>query len=184
MSLPLLLLQVQAGKAQEAIALDPVNVEDVKRDPLSELAVTAEEIERENPRDLKQLFADDPAIAVAGGSVASQKFYLHGIDQSKLNVQIDGAQQKSNMWHHNGNIIVNPLLLKAVRVDSAVSPRMRAGRARRHRAVRDQGRGRSPPAGPDARRLPVDRLRHQLPTINVTGRGLRPLQRLRIPGSS
>jgi hemoglobin/transferrin/lactoferrin receptor protein len=121
-SLPLLLLQIQTGKAQEAIALDPVTVEDVKRDPGSELAVTAEEIERENPRDLKQIFADDPAIAVAGGSVASQKFYLHGIDQSKLNVQIDGAQQKSNMWHHNGNIIINPMFLKAVRVDSAVSP--------------------------------------------------------------
>jgi len=118
----LLLLQVQPGAAQETLSLDPITVEGTRADPGAELAVTAEEIERENPRDLKQLFQDDPAIAVAGGSVASQKFYLHGIDQNKLNVQIDGAQQKSNVWHHNGNLIVNPLFLKAVRVDSAVSP--------------------------------------------------------------
>lgn len=120
--LSLLLAQTQVGHAQEAVSLDPITVEATRTDPVSELAVTAQEIERENPRDLKQLFQDDPAIAVAGGSVASQKFYLHGIDQSKLNVQIDGAQQKSNVWHHNGNLIVNPLVLKAVRVDSAVSP--------------------------------------------------------------
>jgi hemoglobin/transferrin/lactoferrin receptor protein len=120
-SLPVLLL-AQPGMAQEALRLDPVTVQGGRTDPGSELAVTSEDIERENPRDLKQLFQEDPAIAVAGGSVASQKFYLHGIDQSKLNVQVDGAQQKSNVWHHNGNIIVNPLILKAVRVDSAVSP--------------------------------------------------------------
>ncbi|WP_230533392.1 TonB-dependent receptor domain-containing protein [Microvirga roseola] len=123
MSLPLLLLcQAQPAMAQEAIPLDPITVEGAKKDPTSDVVVKAEEIERENPRDLKQLFESDPAIAVAGGSTASQKFYLHGIDQNKLNVQIDGAQQKSNVWHHNGNLIINPLFLKAVRVDSAVSP--------------------------------------------------------------
>ncbi|MCG7392848.1 TonB-dependent receptor [Microvirga sp. ACRRW] len=123
-SLPLLLLcQIQPGAAQEAaVNLDPITVEETKTDPNSEVAVSSEDIERENPKDLKQLFQDDPAFAVAGGSVASQKFYLHGIDQSKLNVQIDGAQQKSNVWHHNGNIIINPQLLKAVKVESAVSP--------------------------------------------------------------
>ncbi|MBB3021116.1 hemoglobin/transferrin/lactoferrin receptor protein [Microvirga lupini] len=123
-SLPVLLLcQVQPGVAQQPLVLDQITVEGAGRaDPNAELAVTAEDIERENPQDLKQLFLDDPAITVAGGSVASQKFYLHGIDQNKLNVQIDGAQQKSNVWHHNGNIIINPLVLKAVQVDSAVSP--------------------------------------------------------------
>lgn len=123
MSLPILLLcQIQPGTAQEVINLDPIRIDDTSVDPNSEVAVSAEDIERENPRDLKQLFQDDPAFAVAGGSTASQKFYLHGIDQNKLNVQIDGAQQKSNVWHHNGNIIINPMFLKAVRVDTAVSP--------------------------------------------------------------
>ncbi len=123
MGLPFLLLcQIQPGAAQEVIKLDQIRVDGTKVDPNSEIAVSAEDIERENPRDLKQLFQDNPAFAVAGGSVASQKFYLHGIDQNKLNVQIDGAQQKSNVWHHNGNIIVNPMFLKAVRVDTAVSP--------------------------------------------------------------
>lgn len=122
MTLPILLLsQTQPGAAEEPVVLDPVTIEGTQFDPNSEVAVSAEDIERENPRDLKQLLQDDPAFAVAGGSAASQKFYLHGIDQNKLNVQIDGAQQKSNVWHHNGNIIINPMFLKAVRVDSAVS---------------------------------------------------------------
>jgi hemoglobin/transferrin/lactoferrin receptor protein len=126
MSLPILLLcQMQPSTAQtvqEVIKIDQITVDGTKTDPNGEVAVSAEDIERENPRDLKQLLQEDPAFAVAGGSVASQKFYLHGIDQNKLNVQIDGAQQRSNVWHHNGNLIVNPLVLKAVKVDSAVSP--------------------------------------------------------------
>jgi hemoglobin/transferrin/lactoferrin receptor protein len=129
MSLPVLLLcQMQPGAAQTAptsqdvIKIDQITVTGTRTDPNGEVAVSAEDIERENPQNLKQLLQEDPAFAVAGGSVASQKFYLHGIDQNKLNVQIDGAQQRSNVWHHNGNIIVNPLVLKAVKVDSAVSP--------------------------------------------------------------
>lgn len=84
-----------------------------------DLSIT--DIETWQPQDLKQLFMTTPSVTVAGGSAASQKFYVHGIDQSKLNVQIDGVRQKNNVWHHNGNIGLDPMFLKQVSVDAGVA---------------------------------------------------------------
>lgn len=84
--------------------------------------LSIEDIETWQPQDLKQLFMTTPSVTVAGGSAASQKFYVHGIDQSKLNVQIDGVRQKNNVWHHNGNIGLDPMFLKQVSVDAGVAP--------------------------------------------------------------
>lgn len=38
------------------------------------------------------------------GSTAAQKPYIHGIGQSKRNVTIDGALQRNNVWHDDGNL--------------------------------------------------------------------------------
>ncbi|WP_420339514.1 TonB-dependent receptor domain-containing protein [Roseibium sp.] len=84
--------------------------------------ITQEDIQQRQPSDLKQLFQGTPSVSVAGGSPASQKFYVHGVDQSKLNVTIDGARQKNNVWHHNGNIGINPMFLKAVEINAGVAP--------------------------------------------------------------
>lgn len=84
--------------------------------------ITQDDIQNRQPVDLKQLFQSTPSVSTAGGSTASQKFYVHGVDQSKLNVSIDGARQKNNVWHHNGNIGINPMFLKAVDINAGVAP--------------------------------------------------------------
>ncbi|WP_420412174.1 TonB-dependent receptor plug domain-containing protein [Roseibium sp.] len=84
--------------------------------------ITQDDIQNRQPVDLKQLFQTTPSVTTAGGSTASQKFYVHGVDQSKLNVTIDGARQKNNVWHHNGNIGINPMFLKAVDINAGVAP--------------------------------------------------------------
>ena len=84
--------------------------------------ISREQIEQTQPVDLKQLFQSTPSVTTAGGSPASQKFYVHGIDQSKLNVTVDGARQKNNVWHHNGNLGINPMFLKSVGINDGVAP--------------------------------------------------------------
>ncbi|MFN4277329.1 MAG: TonB-dependent receptor domain-containing protein [Ferrovibrio sp.] len=109
------------GQQQPAATLPPVQVEGKKLAIEVEQAIDAEQIDRDQPTTLRELFFDNPAITATSGSTAAQKFYLHGLDQAKLNVTIDGAQQRNNVWHHNGNMTLDPLFLKSVEVESGVS---------------------------------------------------------------
>jgi len=104
-----------------SVALPEVNVTGEKSKDIRPVAtVTQDKIDAAQPLTLTKLFQDDPAVQVPSGSTAVQKIYVHGIDQSKLNVTIDGASQRNNMWHHNGNLTLDPLFLKSVEVDAGV----------------------------------------------------------------
>lgn len=118
----------ESARAQEAQpvaqVLEPISVEDAneRRSIETRTAVSPEDIQSWQPQDLKQLFDGNPAFAVGGGAAISQKFYLHGIDQNNLNVTVDGARQKNNMWHHDGSMQIDPAFLKQVEVDPGVAP--------------------------------------------------------------
>ncbi|MEP2759801.1 MAG: TonB-dependent receptor [Hyphomicrobiales bacterium] len=125
-SVSLLSIMAATAFADDETELETVVVTDKVGEPFEMLetavVISRETIKRLQPQDLKQLFQVTPSIAVAGGSTASQKFYVHGIDQSKLNVTVDGARQKNSVWHHNGNLGINPLFLKSVAVNDGVAP--------------------------------------------------------------
>ncbi|MBP2315727.1 TonB-dependent receptor domain-containing protein [Azospirillum soli] len=109
--------------AQQTVTLAPVAVGgEAPRELTTTSAITQQDIDREQPLTLRELFRDDPAITVPSGSTAAQKLYVHGIDQSKLNVTVDGAPQRNNVWHHNGNLTLDPIFLKSVAVDAGVAP--------------------------------------------------------------
>ena len=116
------LLLPNLAQAQQA-QLTPMTIQDdAPKAVETTSAITAEEIDREQPKDLRQLFRDDPAVTTSGGSAAAQRFFVHGVEQSKLNVSIDGATQRSNIWHHNGAMTLDPMFLKSVDVSAGVSP--------------------------------------------------------------
>ncbi len=104
------------------VTLQSITVEAATPAPIQPIGPSEEEIDREQPQTLRDLFADEPAITVSGGSIAAQKLFVHGIAQSKLNVTVDGARQQNNVWHHNGNLFLDPGLLKAVEVVPGVAP--------------------------------------------------------------
>lgn len=111
------------AQAQQAIELSPVEVEGTApRDVETTSRIDQAEIEKEQPKDLRQLFRQEPSVTVSGGSAAAQKFYVHGIEQSNLNVSVDGATQRSNIWHHNGSMTLDPMFLKSVQVEAGVAP--------------------------------------------------------------
>lgn len=114
---------VLPAQAQQPIELAPVEVEAKAPRPLETTsAIDAEQIDHDQPKDLRQLFRHDPAVTVGGGAAAAQKFYVHGIEQNKLNVTVDGVTQRTNIWHHNGATTLDPMFLKSVAVEAGVSP--------------------------------------------------------------
>lgn len=114
--------------AQEETELQQIVVTDEEGDASEEenietdVVITDEDIDRQDPKNMRQLFSQTPEVQVTSGSTSTQRIYLNGIDQSKLNVRIDGARQKNTVWHHNGDFGVNPEFIKRVEVDGAVSP--------------------------------------------------------------
>ena len=84
--------------------------------------ITSQDLERINPTDLKDVFSGQPGILVGSSIPASQKVYVNGIEETNLAVTVDGAAQNNKVFHHNGTNLIDPSLLKAVRVDAGVAP--------------------------------------------------------------
>jgi hemoglobin/transferrin/lactoferrin receptor protein len=89
----------------------------------SAVTITSGDLARTQPQNVQRLFATESAVSVGGSTAASYKVYVHGIEETLLNVQIDGARQPAmNGFHHNSNNLVDPAMLKGVAVDAGASP--------------------------------------------------------------
>jgi hemoglobin/transferrin/lactoferrin receptor protein len=84
--------------------------------------VDSEDIARQNPADIQDLFKSEPTITVGSSIPASQKLYVNGVEETNLSVTIDGARQNNKIFHHTSTTLIDPALLKAVRIDPGVAP--------------------------------------------------------------
>jgi hemoglobin/transferrin/lactoferrin receptor protein len=84
--------------------------------------VESEDIARQNPTDIQDLFKSEPTIAVGSSIPASQKLYVNGVEETNLNVTIDGSRQNNKVFHHATTTYIDPALLKAVRINPGVAP--------------------------------------------------------------
>ena len=84
--------------------------------------ITEEEIEDRNPSTVKDVFAGESSVMVSGGAAMAQKVMVNGIEESQLAVTIDGARQNKGAFHHTGNVLLDPSLLKAVEVSEGLAP--------------------------------------------------------------
>lgn len=78
------------------------------------VAMTEDMIEKRQATDLEDLLRHEPSITVGGGLPVAQKVYVRGLEDTLLNVTIDGATQAGYLYHHQGRINVEPELIKAV----------------------------------------------------------------------
>ncbi|KAA0695078.1 TonB-dependent receptor [Halopseudomonas laoshanensis] len=81
-------------------------------------SVEAVTLERFQATDLEDVFASQPEVSVGGGHSAAQKLYLRGIEDTQLNISIDGATQAGQTFHHTGRISIEPELLKRAEVQA------------------------------------------------------------------
>ncbi|MBN9888938.1 TonB-dependent receptor [Salipiger abyssi] len=84
--------------------------------------ITEEELEARNPATVKDVFAGESSVTVSGGSAMAQKVMVNGIEESLLSVTIDGARQNKGAFHHTGNVLLDPSLLKSVEVSEGLAP--------------------------------------------------------------
>ncbi|TCJ26404.1 TonB-dependent receptor [Halomonas sp. GDM18] len=81
------------------------------------IVISAEEIDQRQARDLEDLFRAEPGVSVGGGIAIGQKVYVRGLEDTNLNVTIDGARQGGYLFHHTGRLTIDPALLKQAEVD-------------------------------------------------------------------
>ncbi|ADK83847.1 TonB-dependent receptor [Desulfarculus baarsii DSM 2075] len=79
--------------------------------------ISTEVLRRTMAKDVADIFATDPSVAIGGGGRNAQRLYLRGIESSNLNVTIDGARQGRSLHQHRGDAGgIDPEILKRVEV--------------------------------------------------------------------
>lgn len=85
---------------------------------LTDIEVQGDEIEFRQANDLADIFRDVPSVSVGGSLGIAQKIYVRGLEDSLLNVTVDGAPQRGTLFHHIGRVSIEPELLKTVDVQA------------------------------------------------------------------
>ena len=110
----------------DAATLDPITISSNRErtaPPLpGGITLDNETLDRIAPRTLKDVFSGDAAVNVGGASPVTQKTYVQGIEDTKLNVTIDGTRQNNSSYHHLGTTVMDPGMLKKVDVETGVAP--------------------------------------------------------------
>ncbi|AJD52425.1 hemoglobin/transferrin/lactoferrin receptor protein [Thalassospira xiamenensis M-5 = DSM 17429] len=115
----------QETKAKDETVLAPIEVtasQDSGPTAAGSVTVTQDELDRINPQTIKDVFANEPSVQVGGPTAIAQKVYVQGIENTKLNVQVDGTRQVDSTYHHIGTAIIDPGMLKSVKVESGIAP--------------------------------------------------------------
>ncbi len=85
---------------------------------LTRSTVDAERIQLRQAADLADVFRGIPSVSVGGSVGIAQKVYVRGLEDTHLNVTVDGAPQHGTLFHHIGRVSIEPELLKSVQVHS------------------------------------------------------------------
>lgn len=83
---------------------------------LTDIEVVGQDLEFRQANDLADVFRDVPSVSVGGSLGIAQKIYVRGLEDSLLNVTVDGAPQRGTLFHHIGRVSIEPELLKTVDV--------------------------------------------------------------------
>ncbi|WP_122465392.1 TonB-dependent receptor domain-containing protein [Brevundimonas lutea] len=105
--------------AQEAIATSATELDEiVVVGALTDVVVQRDEIELTQANDIGDIFRRTPSVAVGGSLGIAQKIYVRGLEDSLLNVTVDGAPQRGTLFHHIGRVSIEPELLETVELQT------------------------------------------------------------------
>lgn len=80
--------------------------------------ITPEELDKFQANDLADIFRNVPSVSVGGSLGVAQKVYVRGLEDTLLNVTVDGAPQTGTLFHHIGRVSIDPELLNEVEVQA------------------------------------------------------------------
>ncbi|QBF83281.1 TonB-dependent receptor [Shewanella maritima] len=114
-------LSAQTAVAQE-VADKEDNLDDVEVIAIvgktTNTVITPQELEKYQANDLADVFRLVPSVSVGGSLGIAQKVYIRGLEDTLLNVTVDGAPQTSTLFHHMGRVSIDPELLREVEVQA------------------------------------------------------------------
>ncbi len=85
---------------------------------LTDTAINSDELDLFQANDLSDIFRTVPSVTVGGGVGLAQKIYIRGLEDTMINVTIDGAPQGGTLFHHVGRVNISPELLDEVEVQT------------------------------------------------------------------
>lgn len=121
---PISLAILMALGSQQANAEDKTKSDDESFETIvvvgqtTNTLITPEELEKYQANDLEDIFRLTPSVSVGGSLGIAQKVYIRGLEDTLLNVTVDGAPQTSTLFHHIGRVSIDPELLKEVEVQA------------------------------------------------------------------
>ncbi|UJF18388.1 TonB-dependent receptor [Vibrio sp. SS-MA-C1-2] len=72
------------------------------------------DIELKQADHLSDLLRDEAGVDVGGSHALNQSINIRGLSELDLDITIDGVDQSNNVFHHVGNLLINPDILQAV----------------------------------------------------------------------
>ncbi|WNZ54239.1 TonB-dependent receptor [Microbulbifer sp. MKSA007] len=106
--------EVQKQEDNAEAAMETVVVVGVATDT----EITPDELDKQQANDLSDVFRQIPSVSVGGSVGIAQKVYIRGMEDTLLNVTVDGAPQTSTLFHHIGRVSIEPELLQKVEVQA------------------------------------------------------------------
>lgn len=93
----------------------------------SSVFIDDESIASKQVDHLSDLLRSIPGVDVGGTHSVNQRINVRGLDDTDLSVVIDGASQNNYMFHHTGNLLLNPDLLKSVDIQVGANSVIHSG---------------------------------------------------------
>ena len=75
-----------------------------------------QEIELKQADHLSDLMRVLPGVDIGGTHSINTRINFRGLDDRNLSIFIDGAQQKNYLFHHIGNLLINPDILQSAEI--------------------------------------------------------------------
>ncbi|NHK28705.1 TonB-dependent receptor plug domain-containing protein [Parvularcula flava] len=113
-----IVLQAAPALAQEAAQESASEDTIVVVGETTNVDINADQIERLQANDLADIFRETPSVSVGGSLGIAQKVYIRGLEDTLLNITVDGAPQTGTLFHHIGRVSIEPELLRQVEVQA------------------------------------------------------------------
>ncbi|MFM2586951.1 TonB-dependent siderophore receptor [Vibrio sp. TBV020] len=112
----LLTVAVCTALASQAMAEDVTYLEDVvvwgTKVSSNTESLGASDMSLKQADHMSDLLRDVPGVDVGGTHSVNQRINIRGLGETDLDIRLDGASQHANMFHHIGNLTLNPDILK------------------------------------------------------------------------
>ncbi|MGC9550475.1 TonB-dependent receptor plug domain-containing protein, partial [Vibrio metoecus] len=79
-------------------------------------SLTTDDLSLKQADHMSDLLRDIPGVDVGGTHSVNQRINIRGLGETNLDIRLDGASQHANMFHHIGNLTLNPDILKSADV--------------------------------------------------------------------